>query len=572
MDKRAGTAFLLGLLSATVVLSGCGVPSDGPAIEIPIEQNDGSGNSSEGQELLGPDVQPETSLTNFLQAAAGIASTRGDRLNNFYETPSNDAVDPVVNVFKQIDLNPLPESEDGERSFRLRGENIGTYDQWGQLSPPDGKREFTMDFTLSRTLPDGKWRLADPPSRLLLDAKAFSQYYEVTPLYFQRKDSSTLVPDIRYTYKYAAPERKRDELVLWLLNGPSDWLESAVSTSFPPGTKLNSPLAVEGGALIVDLGSDAVTGDDKRMAAQLAWTLWEAASGLTLRLERNGQQMSENSISGYLSSNPTAAAGESGGSVHYLVDGAVAPADPAYQGLENAKYVANSVSRERKVVVDHGNHLTVYVTSQKKLGENVVTKTAVGGLPAGTLGRPSWVGEQTMLIPIGGKLYAVNVRKDGTWKVQPDSLLDGVGRVSVALDGGRAALTLNGRAYVAPVIPQGDGTVELGDRRPVERDVHNVIDIGWSEEHRLVLLTSGPKNFLRTVTIDNVAVVELKDEGPSFPPDYLVVYCDSPVDSRQASATTYVVVKGKLYQSESTGLRETLGLDGTPIQASAPFF
>lgn len=572
MDKRAGTTIMLGLLSAAVVLSGCGVPSDGPAIEIQIEQNDGTGNSSEGEQLLGPDGQAEISLTNYLQAAAGIATTRGDRLNSFYESPSNEVVDPVVNVFKQLELNPLPESEDGERNFRLRGEMVGTYDQYGQLSPPDGKREFTMDFRLSQTLPDGKWRLVDPPSRLLLDSKAFVQYYEVTPLYFQRRDASTLVPDIRYTYKYAAPERKRDDLVSWLLHGPSEWLESAVTTSFPPGTRLNSPLAVEGGALIVDLGSDAVTGDDKRMAAQLAWTLWEAASGLTLRLERNGQQVSENSISGYLSSNPTAAAGEGGGSVRYLVDGAVAPVDSVYQGLENAKYVANSVSREHKAVVGGDNRLNVYVSSQTKLGEKIVTEFKVGGLPSGTLGRPSWVGEQTMLIPIGGELYAINVRQDGTWKVQPDSLVDGVGRVSVALDGGRVALTLDGRAYVAPVIPQGDGTVELGDRRPVARDAHNVIDVGWSEEHRLVLLTSGPKNFLRTVTIDNVAVVELKDEGPSFPPDYLAVYCDSPVDSRLASTTIYVVVKGKLYQSESGGLREMKTPDGTPIQASAPFF
>ncbi|HEY1180517.1 MAG TPA: LpqB family beta-propeller domain-containing protein, partial [Phytomonospora sp.] len=264
---------------------------------------------------------------------------------------------------------------------------------------------------------------------------------------------------------------------------------------------------------------------------------------------------------------------QSDSAVRYLVKGAVTPGAPgAYQSIKDGKYVANSMTRQHTAVVHGSNRLTVYVTSSTKFADAVVTSFKVGGLPAGTLGRPTWVGEQTMLLPIGDRLYAINARSDGNWKVQAGGLVDGVGRVSAAPDGGRLALTVNGRAYVVPVIPQGDGTVELGDRRAVDPGHDNVIDVGWSEEHRLILLNSGPRDFLRKVTIDNLQSAQLNDEGPSFPPDYLTVLCDSPADGRSESAKVYVVVKGTLYQAESTGLRELEDAEQLPLRASAPFF
>ncbi|GIG65639.1 LpqB family beta-propeller domain-containing protein [Phytomonospora endophytica] len=578
MDRRR-SPLLAVVLSAGVVLSGCGVPADGPATEIAIEQNGGSGFSDPGPSSLEPETDAGNSLRNFLGAAAGISTTRGERLNKFFVSPSTEPIEQsqVVNVIRQTDLTQLPDSENGQVNYRLRAEIVGVYDQWGQLSPPDGKRDFTMDFRLAKDQPDGKWRLVDRPTRLLLDEEAFKGAYMVSPLYFQRVGSTALVPDIRYTYKYATDDRTREELVDWLLHGPSTWLSRAVTTAFPSATKLNRPPTQVGGALVIDLGSDAVTGDEEKMAAQLAWTLWDAAGGLSLRLERNAQPVFESTISAYADRNPTAVFADDTNSVLHRIDnGLVLSASTTgsgpYQGVEDAKYVANSVSRQHTALVHDSNKLTVYVVSSTKLAEQVVTPFPVTGLPSGTVGRPTWVGEETLLVPVGGRLYAVNDRGGGTWKAQSGSLISGVGRVSAAPDGGRLALTVDGRAYVVPVIPQGDGTVELGDRRPVDRAYDNVVDVGWSEEHRLILLNSGPENFLRSVTIDNVQVEQLKDNGPSFPPDFLTVLCDSPVGGRSTSAKVYVVVDKKIYQAESRRLRELQNTDGTPMTGTAPFF
>ncbi|HEY1177508.1 MAG TPA: GerMN domain-containing protein, partial [Phytomonospora sp.] len=307
MDRRR-TSMLAVVLSAGVALSGCGVPTEGPATEIAIEQNDGSEFTDPGAAPLEPQTDPEESLVNYLGAVAGVSTTRAERLNKFYDSPSTDTLEQAqVNVFRRIELTQLPDSKNGATNFRLRGEIIGVYDQWGQLSPPDGKRDFTMSFRLTQSQPDLKWRLVELPPRLLLDAQAFTNSYEASPLYFQRVGSTSLVPDIRYSYTRGSEDRRREELVDWLLHGPSEWLKSAVTTAFPAGAKLNRPPTPDGGALVIDLNSDAVTGDEEKMAAQLAWTLWDVAAGLSLRLERNAQPLFESTINAYLDRNPTAA-------------------------------------------------------------------------------------------------------------------------------------------------------------------------------------------------------------------------------------------------------------------------
>ncbi|MEV0648988.1 LpqB family beta-propeller domain-containing protein [Phytomonospora sp. NPDC050363] len=574
MDKRGGTGLLTLLLTAALALSGCGVPSDGPAEEIDVEQNDGTGAGANSGEVLSPHTDAELSLDNYLSVAAGNPSTRGERLNQFYENPPSEPLDPaqIVNVVDVHDMHPLRTSDQEEARFRVSGEIVGLYDQWGQLSPPEGKRDFSYDMKLARSQPDGKWRLVDPPSKILLRAGTFNAEYQVAPLYFQRRDSTSLVPDVRYIYADATRDRKRVDLVTWLLDGPSEWLASAVTTAFPSATKLNQPPFLDKNNLIVDLGSDAVTGDENRMAAQLAWTLWGVGNEYVLDLRLNGQPVLQNAFSAFRDLNPTAAySSDSAPQVHYLTKGRVDDsADALYSDVKNAKYVATSIQKDHVVSVGDDGKVTVHVKTMKK-AEEVVTSSKVKGMPGGAVGRPTWIGEETLLVPVGGELLAVNVGEDGVWRVQEGSLASGVGRVSAALDGGRLAMTVGGRAYVVPVLPQGDGTVALGDRRVVDRGNDEVIDVGWSEEHRLVLLGAAPERFLVRATIDNVDIFKYEDEGPSFPPDSLAVSCDSPADIRAVSTEVVVTVGGMLYQTESQGLRP-MDVDGAEVFGSAPFY
>lgn len=155
----------------------------------------------------------------------------------------------------------------GEETLVETGRPLITFDQTGRsqavirlqsrldahgvysVAAPDEERVLSFEFVRER----GEWRLSSAPNLTVLIRPIFDVIFQSYSLYFFDKQFKYLVPDVRWLPSRAStPTRMVNELFL----GPSDWLDSAVTTAIPVGTKLSlAAVSVANGSASVDLNS-----------------------------------------------------------------------------------------------------------------------------------------------------------------------------------------------------------------------------------------------------------------------------------------------------------------------------
>jgi hypothetical protein len=132
----------------------------------------------------------------------------------------------------------------------------------------------TEDVELALEEVEGEWRIANPPTGLLVSDQDFESEFRAYNRYYFDPELEILVPDPVYLPVQGSETTLLAEA---LLQGPTGWLAPAVYTAFPDGTALGVPVTLEGGRASVELTAEATTDttDERRalMAAQLAWTL-----------------------------------------------------------------------------------------------------------------------------------------------------------------------------------------------------------------------------------------------------------------------------------------------------------
>ncbi|MFJ7269874.1 LpqB family beta-propeller domain-containing protein [Streptomyces sp. NPDC099050] len=163
--------------------------------------------------------------------------------------------------------------------FKIAGKMLATVDERSAYQPETGGQPYEQFLQLQQK--DGQWRIATPPSSLVLSESDFQRIYRpVNKYYFA---GSTLVADPVYVRQRSDPDSRMDpttQTVTSLLDGPSKWLGPVVTSSFPTGTELREgtkSLSIDGqNTLRVPLNKNA---DDvaepqcQRMATQLLYTV-----------------------------------------------------------------------------------------------------------------------------------------------------------------------------------------------------------------------------------------------------------------------------------------------------------
>lgn len=275
-------------LMLSLLLTGCaGLPTDGPvnaASPQPVQDP--------GFEVIvqGPQENetPREIVDGFLLASRFGTGTF-DASRDFLTTDAAATWNPTTNVYiYSAEREPVVAVEEDSR-ISVSVDPIAMLDESGRYLPLVNA-ERTSDFTLVAD-GEGQWRIATLDDGVMISDLTFSQTYVAAPLQFVSLDEGALVPELRW---YPHPSAATD-VVEGLLEGPSGWLATGVTTAFPRGTSLGPDgVRSEGSAVTVDLSADAWGAkpeDVPMMRVQLHQSLLALADIAVVDVKVMGQEL-----------------------------------------------------------------------------------------------------------------------------------------------------------------------------------------------------------------------------------------------------------------------------------------
>jgi hypothetical protein len=546
--RRAGPVLVL--LAATAMVAGCGVPANTKPVVVGDAPRLGAHSDANPKPPDGPDGAgtPLELVKRFLAASAWGNEITEDRPRAF-----DDAVDKVrqfiveeqraswqpkkekngLAVVRVVDTGPPVPATGGEVILTLLP--LGVLGDNGRFEPKLGQ-PYNQTFVVKQSA-EGGLRIDNPPAdMLLLSDEALRDWYELHPIYFWDVDDKLLVPDLRYLAKVVPGTKRPNEIVKWLLGGPSSWLNGLASPV--PGITLQDKLYYEGNTLVVNLAAKAASLDPAvlgHFVHQLRWSLRPSEAPVDLRIGGNKpEQAVPGSSDRYLAFNPSGpptvlpepdAFVVSGGQVHPVRRGADR-AVPVLTAEQNVGIVAAALTRDRAALVRaDGNRRRLFLGRFDSEQGPVVYRDT--GLVRTTMSRPVWLSQSgpRVLVAADGKLFDVSfpdgASSDGVTRREVDmGDLDGRGPVTafaVAPDGWRIALVVRNVVYLAELVVDDKG-LRIGHPHPVSTrapsepaELVEVKGVGWSREDWVVVAgrSAAGGSALVEVTVDGARAERL---------------------------------------------------------------
>ncbi|PWR07404.1 hypothetical protein DKT68_19125 [Micromonospora acroterricola] len=531
---------LLGALSAVLLLgAGCGIPAssdvrvDGKA-GTATGAGSGNGRRSDPPTRTASGSDTEAFVRNFLSAAAGEPDRAYERVKLFIapehqsrlqEKKGSEVALTVVRLREAV----FTGNSDSTTTVRIKVQQLGQLRTDGTLAPPEAT-ETGYEFRLrSASLGGGGdderagLYVLDPPNVLLLSDAALQLYYQDELIYFWNSDRSRLVPDQRYLPFAVPDERRVNEVVKWLVGGPSDWLRPGV-VGLPDRTEMINNATGANNRWEVNLD---MSGDDQnridQLITQLAWSLGDLQGELELKIRNNSQPVLD--LSQRRASQRLYPINE-GPQRFGVYEGAIRPLDfPGEPGgvvpltpEVNRNIVSAGLARTDGRVL-----AAMVVTGGSKGRQRLAVGT--GGDPDAALNRsgadyasisrPVWlrtVGSRPGrgLVVADSRLYRFD---EGArmYQVPLNLPTAEVTAVSASLDGQRVALIAGGRLYVAAVNLDGGG-VSIGPPRPLVTSLTGLSAVDWGSEDRLVVAGSAGQPAIYEVSVDGALETPLKTD------------------------------------------------------------
>ncbi|MFB7737686.1 LpqB family beta-propeller domain-containing protein [Streptomyces sp. NPDC056112] len=421
-------------------------------------------------------------------------------------------------------------------AFTLTGDKVARVDVQQSYTPMRG--EYSQPVHLTRDKKSGQWRIDVLPQGVVMGQSDFQRnYMSVNKYYFASNtwaDSATSATAVADPVFVRRRVDAMTQVVRSVLSGPTDWLEPAVSSSFPAGTELRrgvTSLAPDDqNRLTVPLNEKASgVGREKcrEMATQLLFTLQNLTPTVdTVTLQRAG--------GGTLCSleEEQAEAVATRGSVKrpdylYYVDdkqrlvriaggGTAMVADPVPGGLGEGvqKLQAAAVSWDERTaagVGDNGKSLFVGSLVEGGALDTPVLQSQV------RLTVPSWDARGDLWVadrdPARPRLVVLEQGGGQPLDVRVPGLKGRVDAVRVAADGVRIALVVraenDSKSLLIGRIERDD---KAGDRpvvsvlelRSAAPELEDVTAMSWAGESRLVVAgrEKGGVQTMRYVQVD----------------------------------------------------------------------
>ncbi|MFC4020439.1 LpqB family beta-propeller domain-containing protein [Micromonospora sp. GCM10011542] len=599
---------LVGALCGVLLLggAGCGIPAESDVtVErrgvTATEAGSANGGGSEPPSPTASGTDNEAFVRNFLAAPAGDADRAHERVKQFV-APEHRARLEVkkggevgLTVVRLRDQPVFTGNSDSTTTVRIAVQQIGVLRANGTLVPPVAT-ETEYKFRLRSAAPSGAGDddrtglyVLDPPKVLLLSDAALQQYYRDAPIYFWNSDRTQLVPDQRYLPLAVPKERRVNEVVKWLVGGPSDWLRPGV-VGLPERTEMINNATGVDGRWEVNLD---MPGDDQdridQLITQIAHSLGDLPGVLELKIRNNPQPVQdliERRRSEQLyqipdspqrfcvydgSIHPLAFAGEAGGTVPLAAE-------------VNRNVVSAGIGRK-----SNGEIFAALVRTASKGRQRLAVGTGTdpvavfnqGRSEFTSISRPVWLRAADSrlaqgLVVADGRLY----RFDQSGRTDPVSLnlpSAAVTAVATSLDGQRVALVAGGRLYVAAVNRDGGG-VSIGPPRQLVTSLTALTAVDWVQENRLVVAGTAGQPAIYEIGVDGALETPLKtDVGAKV--NHLSAYPSNPTALLPSAAFMYDA-NGVAYRSspfdriQPDQVRQTAppANGARPGNPSAPFF
>ena len=592
-------------LVAALLAGGCGIPDSSEVQQVgpgPSTGASAGGDVTPIRHRREDSLDPAVFVRYYLEAAAGDPNTALDRVKQFM-SPTAAAAFKAPAELRVVHLVDTPLVEPGSDEVTLRAQTVGVLGPDGVLDPVSQVTATEYKLTVATISGQTGLFVTKPPSApvLLISDDALNQFYDRRKLYFWNRDRTGLVPDQRYLPRDLPDEQEPNELVKWLLAGPSDLLKGAVE-ALPADTVLDGNVpAPSNDKLQINLSAQAVQppGDQEaqdRLRRQLMWSLRPNLPS-TLQLKVGSQDPVEYDGTDYLTSNPAYSLSSS--PERFLIyKGQVRRMSRSPNSTEAVPVLRAEDNRDVRAAALAGAGtrrfaaLVVPVNGRQELRVGATAADekadlARRGLPGGSTGQPVWAMTSTDphipaigLITVGGRLYSFS--SDGSSFARVDGATDGISAVAVAPDGRRVAVVARGRLFVAALSTSGDG-VQMGITQPVlTPPLRQVTAVDWSSETWLTVAGARiDKNRVAIfdMTIDGSRVLPRLDDIGTESVSYLTAYPVSPVSGSDSSDTVAYVARGDIFDVLSGPVRigvadlaEPVPNPPTGVKPTAPLF
>ncbi|WP_328465409.1 LpqB family beta-propeller domain-containing protein [Actinoplanes sp. NBC_00393] len=585
---------------AVLVLSGCGIPDEtgvteigtGPSTGISAGDND----TPVAEATRGTTKDRTQFIRNYLEAAAGDYDTALERVKGFMtQSLANQFKPPSAPKVIRLTDTPLEDLDEG--TVAVSYEVIGTLAKNGVLEPVEPSKG-TYTFHVSEVAGEAGLFVAEAPDVLLLSEDALSEKYVERTIYFWNTERTTLVPDVRYMSRNLPEEQEPNTVLSWLVAGPSPWLRDAVE-ALPEGTAtIGKVPAIADGRLQIELTAQAVPAKGaaeamERLRNQLQWSLRPAQYEF-LNVKIGHQQEHEYTATNYYTSNVAHRLALS--PERFVVyDGKIVRVAKSTNETERIPAIPAAANKDVRFGALHSSatHIFAAVVSGRddalRVGaaqfDQDATLQTVTGLPAGR-GQPVWAitPDKTTegavgLILANGRLHSFGAQGGAAQAVPLPGVTGKISAFSVAPDGHRLALVVDGRLYRATLTVTGDG-VELSVPEQLRPPLEAVTAVAFSSESWLNVAGSRRgRGSIIQVSVDGAREGPNPVEIGSGVINYLTAYPSNPqtneYHSNSVSFTIGAVAYDVLAKAESIGVNDLADPPAQPPAGkipTAPFF
>lgn len=535
----AGSRALVVAVLAFLLTACATVPTSGPINAGPVVD---SGESSQFIRVIAapPSVgaSPVEIVRGFLEANA---SQQDDwDIARRYLTPAGSrSWKPEVST-KVYDFTTMALERGAAGRVNVTLDQVASLDRAGtlQILRSPRERELVFDVVAQPGGSEGpQWRISDPPFGTAISLSDLARGYRPYETYFLSRRANKLVPDGRLL-PVVGPSLPT-ALTELVLAGPSKWLAPAVRSGAPAGLSLAlGAVPVDNGVAVVDLARSALAvgpATRRELAAQLTWTLTQLPQVSAIRITVESEPYD-------IPGTPDLLDRASWRSVGPDSSVAAAPGPPPYFTVLGSagQTVLSRVTRSERTTATLPLPAGTPAVGglAVSLDESRIAAVAGDGQTLWLLPHPAQVG-RVREIP-GRSIAGVSFDVDGAlwftdrnrlWRVvgdgppravpianRPTGSLTGV---SLARDGARVALVVDGEVFLAAISEEGreghPAGLHLVAPRPAAFAASGVSSVAWRDASGPELLgriDAGPEQVLHLTLADGNAAPGGAPERP----------------------------------------------------------